>query len=919
MQVGSAYEHPSRRNGEQRPSGRLLAKSRKVAQALQWLWRTGAIALVLAVHLAAPAAYSQATGYSTTVPNAVLWDQCGWQGVRPCNANDPIFVAEPGFFQQELGCDLTLFADADTGLCEDVGVRATTGVPENYVPAWLAFQQSDQFDRISADLPLNLVPMLGTHNSYSNSFDGGTDLINLDQGFTITDQLNLGARFIRLDPILNYAGTTPIGCHFSAFQANSSEEQAELFFNELTGSNFPSNAPQACNLKVSVPFAQSLNGIMSYERPIYLAVEEIQYWLQQHPGEVVLIFVNNFYTPSEAGYIGASDLEAIFQHVLGNMMLTPNEFGSEGTLSWPTLRQIRALGKQALVMFANGPNPNDGVLWPDQGGGDNSTTEANFLGCKDANNGLVGIGRDTSKREDIGEDRSLSDVLTAMMTPLEAGQINWLDAAVATGCGYSTIDLDFLYSLQQAVDDTYLVINEVNFTTGGYFYTPGTDERPQWMIWSWLRNIAQPSSPEPAALVHQSSLSPADETANALLMSYPATSTLMTYRWQPMDPSSNLPFACAGPDSSGQFPNPGNMWSYTWAVTANAGPWNSGETECQKEFGANYHFWRPMSAPENELLSGQMSTGGIGQVWLNHYSGETVALPSTVTLNHGLGAPQTPINIVVTSGFGGGLTASFAPENPSFPNFLSISQAIPGSNMFQITANDQNLMEAKTGSYTGIVTITEQHPDGSAATSSQVLVVLNFTQTSLIASPADVNFVSSLTQTVQLTSSPSSPAVSFTYDQSQTPSWLTVSFSSMTTPATMTLTANLSAAPQLAASNLTVTPTNTSVTPATVGVTLATVTVSLSANVPGLPMTVDETSVPQGLVTWVIGSSHELDVPPVVSQSGTIFQFNAWTGSVESTTLPLYVTAPTASASYLAQYATYYALTTLASPQGSGT
>jgi hypothetical protein len=872
---------------------------------------------------------SQPVGYSPYTSGLVLWDQCGWQGAAPCNSSNPIYNAADSssfFFLSSLGCDLTLVPLPNQGstVCTDTGNRATSGVPGNYVPGWLAFQESDQFDRISADLPINLVPMLGTHNSYSNPHDGGTDVINLDQSFTITDQLNLGARFVRLDPVVNSAGSSVMGCHTSSFDATGNNAEALVGLEAITGNTYPSSTSQLCATILSgLTFAQSLNGRISLQRPIYLAVEEIRYWLQQNPTEVVVITVNNFYSSSDSAYIVPSDLSAIFQHVLGTMMLTPGQFAaSSGGLSWPTLRQIRSLGKQALVLFAT--TGGDPYVWGDTPSGTRATTwndtaSSNFLNCEDYNGNPVGIGRDTSIRQDIGEDRSLSNAFTVAnicsicTTATIPGQMTWTNAAIATACGFSTISLDFIYSLNQAVDDYYVGIGTVNYTTGGGFFNPQVDERPMWTIWSWPHNLGPTPTPEPAALVYQSALSAPDLGAAAVLSGYPATTTWMNYRWVQMDPSTSLPVACAGPDSSGVFPDPNNMWLYQWAVTPGSTTWSNGEAQCQQDFGPAYHFWRPMSSPEDRNLTNLMSVKGINQVWLNHFPATTVAQPSSVTLNHAYGAAQTPTDIIVTSGFGQPLQANFAGN----PNFLTISQAIPGSNIFQITVNDQAMAFSKTGTYTGTLTIFESQPTGFPTTSN-VSITLNYYQDTLIATPATVNFVSSLTQTVQITSQPS--GIGFTYNPTLVPGWLTVNLSGNTAPATMTLTADPATAPQQANYNLILTPQGLGAAPATISVSIDTVQVQVDSIPSTIPLLIDQAlAVSPVTKAWVIGSQHQLVAPVSPSGPGIINEFQNWTGPAGGNSASITVNAPTQPATFVAHYNTYYALTLLPSPSNGGT
>jgi hypothetical protein len=868
---------------------------------------------------------TQPVGFSASMPGLVLWDQCGWEGQRPCTTSDPIFnAANSSSNVLVTGCDITLFPV--NHVCTDKGSRHNANVPGGYAPGWLQSQQSDQYNRISADLPINLVPVLGTHNSYSNSADGGSDIINLDQHFTITDQLNLGARFVRLDPVNSATGQSVMGCHISELGSSFSKFITDL--NILTGQGYPMNASQLCATSINnLTFAQSLDGAFSFQRPVYLAVEEIQHWLAANPGEVVFITVNNFYSSGQSGYVDPADLSAIFQHVLGNMMLTPQQYQTMNSpTSWPTIRQMRALGKQAMVFFSKStgatgvwdPSPQDTSLahWP-------STSNSNFPACLDFAGMQVGPGRDAAKSEWNGEDRSLSNAFNASD---ENGLMNWQNVAIATQCGYGTISLDFLYSLGSAVNNTYVPFpGSVDFTTGGNFYSTdsGIDERPQWLIWSWLRNTPVASSGGgPAALVRQN-LSGEDLGASLIFAGSPVTANLMNYRWQQMSASSTLPFACAGPyqgASGTPFPDPSNMWVYSWAITTVSDVWANGETECQNEFGSSFHFWHPMSAPENKVLVNTMMSHGAGQVWLNYNPGATAALPGQVTLTHTLGGSNPGSDVVVAGGFGGLLTASFAPD-PGSPAFLLAGQNIPGSNVFRLTANDAGLAGIKSGHYHGVLTITEQHPDNSPSSSSLVSVSLNFSNSNTFGSnPSAVDFTTSLTQTVALGSKPG--PVGFTYSKSHQPPWLSVSFDQMTTPATMTLVADANGAPlQATTYNLTLTPTDPNFPPLVIPVTIQVANVAIKASpFAAIPATIDGNSVTLPVPEiWVVGSRHQVSLPArYTPDQSTYYKFNNWSGSQPGPSI-LNITTPAGNQAYTGQYNTLYTLTLSSSPTGGGT
>ena len=926
--VSSAHRRGSNGEGSGRASAAALAPAITMAVTLATLL------------LASPVARAQSSTDSVGVTSfgMVLWDQCGWEGVRACTSNDKITGAvhaselSGSFFSTGAGCDKTL-SPKSSGICADTGSRANSALASLFVPSWLASQESDQYSRISADLPMNLVPIMGTHNSYSNSIDGSGNVLSTDQGWTITDQLDLGARMLRLDPVANPTGTSVMVCHSTDLTGTLSSFE-QLLLTGLTGiSGY--DAAHICTANMSVPLDPKFNGLWSYQRPFYLVVEEIQHWLQQHPGEVVLIAVNNFLSSSQLGHIPVADLELVFQHALGSMMLQRGDYQTliPNGAAWPTVRQVRSLGKQAVVMFSSDVGSDgDTVVWKQKGVvaccNYNSTADPYFYSGGDYDGNAVGVMRDYANggsREDIGEDRSLSNALPDQNT-LETGQMNWITTALSTAIGYNSISFDFFYSLNSAPNSYYPFLGNIDYTTGGSVLDTGLDDRPKWTVWSWPHDTTL--SAQPAALVHSTSLSLADTGINLVLSGYPQTSWWMTYRWQQMSASTQLPFACGRPVPGGAFPDTNDAWAYVWGITQGTGEWSQGETQCQKEFGAASHFWRPMSGTEDAELISVMSGGNINQVWLNHFSGQTAALPKQINLSHTLGNSQPATDtasVIVSSGFGGALTYSFS-TNSSFSDFINVSQTITGSNIYHISVNDQALKNAPSGQYRGVLTFTEQHPDGTTATTSLVSINLTLSNFSFSASPGTVGFSSGLTQTVSITA-PSSP-VAFTYDQTQTLSWLTVSFNKMSTPATITVTLDPKAAPSFNIFNLAVTPSDSHYTPVVIPVIVSTVKVTVGTNPPNIPFKIDGADAQAGTVVWVTSSSHQLTTqdygPP--SQPGTQYDFQGWAETIPVGNLiikptvlsqTLNISDPAQNSSYIAQFGTYYALVITQSLNGT--
>jgi len=628
--------------------------------------------------LAAAANPAQAQPSNVTPYGAVLWDSCGGEDEPACLPGRPGFNVIPSTMPTK--CDLTLDLnyEGNVWMCRDKGRRRT--IPDlaytqstSPISASTFFQQSDQLGRISADLPLNYVPIIGTHNSYSNYKDGGSNPLNVDQVHTITDQLQLGARHIRLDPIGKASNGTPILCHISPLDEGLSK------FLKLLG--LPSDEQEFC--------AAGLFGKpLSFQRPFFYAVRELNKWLERHPGEVVILRIN---------YVGSSvvkqDIAGVIVHELGDKLV---QVPAEGRV--PTLREMRGSGKQVIAIASNESRSEYVFTDPAtlRNNWSNSTTNAYYPICVSQTGNQVGLLRDFKKFDEaiwpnIGEDRGGA---MAYESDVNRGLLGAVETEIGVQCGYTFLGFDFFHSLPYAAKGHLPYVPSFDFTG------PSPDPRPQAAIWSW-RAGTMLTAPMPAALSKPS----------VTILAYPASLTdYRNIRWEPVAEQTALPFACA---VAAEAANPRR---YQWKITKTTGPWAAGETECQK-LGSMYHFWRPMSSIENQELMTDLKAHPTQRVWLNHYSGKTTALPATVNLTYSPTA-SGGATVIMGSGIGGGFKLSFHPEGGA-PNFLNVleSTALP---RVELSPNPSVAATLTPGVYRGTLVIEETA--GNLRGSTQVLV-----------------------------------------------------------------------------------------------------------------------------------------------------------------------------------------------------
>ncbi len=841
--------------------------------------------------------------------NRVLWDQCGGEGERACILGDPSYPLLPeklpGFH-----CDRALTPQpafpAINGVpmrCLDTGVRHSSKALLRLDPT-LGGQQTDQHRRISADLPMNLVPTMGTHNSYSNAIDGTQSLLNRNQVFTISDQLYLGARHLRLDPMGDLFRHQL--CHMSPDLYKNVALNLAAF---TLGVELPKSDLDMCSLEISK--GGWLGGRLSYNRPFYLALREIRHWLDQNPDEVIYLIVNNYWGIDKLPYIPPAELEAVILHELG-----PKLHRYDGVAAvWPTHRQVQTAGAQILVSMAQtGP---EGFAWPFALGGDSAAnvtpSSDGFEDC-DPRGTTIGISTTDGHLapELIGEGRTMGDRLAGASN---ADLLTAFKMQTAVFCGFGRLSMDYFYGLNAAPK---VGIPATDYTDGFDEGCVNCDDRPKKMIWSW--NLGEfPVTGKPASL-----------KANGPVINdmYPATQVdALMYRWTQASESTNLPYACAGPQVERvigyhptpppppPFPNPANGWLYDWKITSKTGPWSEGEKACQ-EFSPLYHFWRPMSSPENRALIDMMKSGLIGQVWLNHMPGKTVALAPTADASFDSRSAFKQ-SVVLSSGFGGRIGVEFLPANSGTPTFVTVTPTAPGVPLFTIEKAANLPSNLAPGTYVGSVRFTEYHGDGTVAGASDVRVSMIVANTpAFVLSTSSVSFVNGLTQVVNVTSSSPGTEIPFHLTLPQGSSWLTISANNATTPAQLTFTAVPQLAPRVGTATLGIVATNGVTLPANVNASINTVTVTLAMSPTADTMQVDGQNVTTPATrTWVLGSTHTVAAPANFISGNSTYAFLQWQDGV---TTAARTVAPTVDANLTANYSTRHRLLLSVSPANGG-
>ncbi len=568
---------------------RALVGTKKYGTALLLLLNTGfepcrkqeqmKISTALAtIPLLAGVAFSQ----GTQLPFA-----CGAEGQRACNGSDPeynvyYYQRSPTQIFSGQACDRGLVAI--NNICVGgPGLSARYQFNPNVLSSWVRFNISDKMFGSQTDTPINWITTFGTHDSFSNYIDGSFSPLNGDQQLSITDQLIAGARSIRMDPVGYAVAGVSSGFPFPAIN----DTQLRMC-HQSAGSNTGTAAECAVD---------------SYGRLFGYGLEEVKHWLNQNPGEVLTIRMYRM-QQSDVPEITNEITKIIGQPLILTPPCTltqgPNCFQPypvfwDPTLKgWPTLRQMRAMGKR--VIFLSDIPTSVSYKWNDWVENDAYTddpTHFNANSC--ANTG----GNDVRQREFnvwsyIGEDRSVSNAYGA--SPGK-GTMDPDAVKVATDCGFSIVSLDFLYAGSFAPNLNFQVPSVIPVFGGATFsvnYTfPDPDTRFVSTIWNWT---------------HAPDGSTGDSGDNGPVF------VAGNGDWTSAPGAFALPFACAIDGGSILSPI-----ATQWTIARNMGPWANGYAACQA-IGARY--WAPQSALDSYYLSlavdQYINTGGTStHAWVN--------------------------------------------------------------------------------------------------------------------------------------------------------------------------------------------------------------------------------------------------------------------------------------------------------------
>ncbi len=388
---------------------------------------------------------------------------------------------------------------------------------------------------IDLNAPLNEATFIGTHNSYNSKAYEIPFVRYVDPNHTLSiyDQLDAGVRSVELD------------AHWTL---------ATHFKKEILLCHGQPNH----------------TGCSAFDRPIEEGLVEIRDWLQKHPGEIVLLYIERHLDGHEPR------MAALLEKYLGNYLFQPKAVRHSTTdaracvtlPAWLTKADILRAGKQLLliVKHCDGSNPayeeqkEFPFIWNDyafSGSGEMQPQAYTFV---DADMSLIsypGCGKFDLYKNDplhtslwrIIEDRTL---LSSVVHPSKKIEIPEMRDLIRCGINWPSMDM-----LEQ---------NDPRFTGA---------------IWSFAEHYPQAGAGHCAMYQPQTGMINTECAKNAER------------------------FSCQ------------NDITRAFDLAKHGGDFSQGELACQ-ELGAEWHFKTPVNGGQMNTVSELVKAFNLNSVWLNY-------------------------------------------------------------------------------------------------------------------------------------------------------------------------------------------------------------------------------------------------------------------------------------------------------------
>lgn len=178
--------------------------------------------------------------------------------------------------------------------------------------------------------------------------------VDCNQFLSVTDQLNLGARFIEMD--VHYFGSNFYSAHCSQIGIALLDDASSSLVAELQ-TILGASVEWQSSLIGCLP---SISGIRAEEQRLHNeSLSELAEWINANPSELVVLY-------TEVGveietFSKVDSLLALYTDLFGDVLMTPSDLETYGGWNDVTLSQLIAAGKRVISVTT--PEANDAMFY----------------------------------------------------------------------------------------------------------------------------------------------------------------------------------------------------------------------------------------------------------------------------------------------------------------------------------------------------------------------------------------------------------------------------------------------------------------------------------------------------------------------------------------------------------------------------
>ncbi|GMF13715.1 unnamed protein product [Phytophthora lilii] len=271
---------------------------------------------------------------------------------------------------ENVTCTLVNFCDSDE-VCSKV-CEAGSALIEPWVARAITYQRNQSYAEslCYAEIPATHNSVITQARGYGNRdqlFNAKLNASNSDsymrtsnQFLSLTDQLDLGVRFLELD--VHYFAASLRSAHCSGFGIAFVDDAAAALLSALE------SVLDASGLDKTVQWSSDLvgclpspSGIRADEQRLHNeSLAEIATWLSSHPNDLVVIYTE---VGDEVGTFSQTNaLLELYTNTFGDLLFSPSNFADAGG-DWNgfTLEDLIGQGKQVILVAT--PEANDQMFY----------------------------------------------------------------------------------------------------------------------------------------------------------------------------------------------------------------------------------------------------------------------------------------------------------------------------------------------------------------------------------------------------------------------------------------------------------------------------------------------------------------------------------------------------------------------------